>query len=197
MSGSPTCTTHVGLSSSSRQLSSRPSTSGITGRDRRSTRARITGRLALPPRLRRRRAGSSSPTAMVRRLRAKPHGDAIGGHDRRLRDSARRPDLPPRVPRAKHDRQPHHPGRTGGLLPQCRVSSGARWMLRRRGLRTPLRRLPPGTTTHVFAATPTHLGFEEYDVAAQIAHSHHYWVEDGRVETFSAPVSASGHPSWT
>ena len=59
-------------------------------------------------------------------------------------------------------------------------------MLRRRGLRTALRRLPPGTTTHVFAATPTHLGFEEYDVAAQIAHSHHYWVEDGRVETFSA-----------
>ena len=50
-----------------------------------------------------------------------------------------------------------------------------------------LRRLPPGTTTHVFAATPTHLGFEEYDVAAQIAYSHHYWVEHGRVETFSAP----------
>jgi hypothetical protein len=35
--------------------------------------------------------------------------------------------------------------------------------------------------------TPTHLGFEEYDVAAQIAISHHFWVADGKLETFSAP----------
>lgn len=35
--------------------------------------------------------------------------------------------------------------------------------------------------------TPTHLGFEEYDVAKQIAFSHHYWVVDGRLETFSSP----------
>jgi hypothetical protein len=35
--------------------------------------------------------------------------------------------------------------------------------------------------------TPTHLGFEEYDLAAQIAVSHHYWVLDGRVETYSTP----------
>src|SRR3712207_477702 len=38
-----------------------------------------------------------------------------------------------------------------------------------------LQRLPPGETRHVFTATPTHLGFEEYDVADQIAISHHYW----------------------
>ncbi len=50
-----------------------------------------------------------------------------------------------------------------------------------------LRRLPPGETLHPFAFTPTHLGFEEYDVAGQIAYSHHYWIEDGRLETFSAP----------
>lgn len=50
-----------------------------------------------------------------------------------------------------------------------------------------LRRLPPGETVHPFALTPTHLGFEEYDVANQIAYSHHYWIEDGRLETFSAP----------
>jgi SAM-dependent methyltransferase len=50
-----------------------------------------------------------------------------------------------------------------------------------------LRRLPPGETVHPFALTPTHLGFEEYDVASQIAYSHHYWIEDGRLETFSAP----------
>jgi hypothetical protein len=35
--------------------------------------------------------------------------------------------------------------------------------------------------------TPTHLGFEDYDVATQIAFSHHYWVVDGRLETRSTP----------
>jgi SAM-dependent methyltransferase len=50
-----------------------------------------------------------------------------------------------------------------------------------------LQRLPPGETIHTFAKTPTHLGFEEYDIAAQIAVSHHYWMIDGRIETFSSP----------
>jgi SAM-dependent methyltransferase len=50
-----------------------------------------------------------------------------------------------------------------------------------------LRRLPPGETVHAFTVTPTHLGFEEYDVATQIAVSHHYWVIDGRLETYSTP----------
>jgi hypothetical protein len=35
--------------------------------------------------------------------------------------------------------------------------------------------------------TPTHLGFDEYDVANQISFSHHYWVRDDRFETFSVP----------
>jgi hypothetical protein len=46
----------------------------------------------------------------------------------------------------------------------------------------PLQRLPPGETTRVFTATPTHLGFEQYDIAAQIAVSHHYWLADGQLE---------------
>jgi SAM-dependent methyltransferase len=50
-----------------------------------------------------------------------------------------------------------------------------------------LQRLPPGETIHAFTVTPTHLGFEEYDVATQIAFSHHYWVIDGQLETSSAP----------
>jgi hypothetical protein len=50
-----------------------------------------------------------------------------------------------------------------------------------------LRRLPPGETIRPFAATPAHLGFEEYEVATQIAVSHHYWMADGGVETLSAP----------
>jgi SAM-dependent methyltransferase len=50
-----------------------------------------------------------------------------------------------------------------------------------------LRRLPPGETVRAFTVTPAHLGFEEYDVATQIAFSHHYWVVAGQLETFSAP----------
>jgi methyltransferase family protein len=49
-----------------------------------------------------------------------------------------------------------------------------------------LQRIPPGETVRVFARTPTHLGFEEYDVAAQIAISHHHWLIDGELRTFSS-----------
>ena len=49
-----------------------------------------------------------------------------------------------------------------------------------------LRRLPPGETTHVFAATADHVGVEEYDVAAQLAVSRHYWTIDGQLRTFSS-----------
>jgi SAM-dependent methyltransferase len=51
-----------------------------------------------------------------------------------------------------------------------------------------LRQLPLGETVRAFTVTPTHLGFDEYvDPAAQISISHHYWVVDGQLETFSAP----------
>jgi SAM-dependent methyltransferase len=51
-----------------------------------------------------------------------------------------------------------------------------------------LRQLPPGERFRAFTVTPTHLGFDEYvDLAEQISVSHHYWVVDGRLETFSAP----------
>ena len=49
-----------------------------------------------------------------------------------------------------------------------------------------VRALPPGQTTRVFTATPAHLGYEEYDLAAQIAVSHHYWAIDGAIERFSS-----------
>ena len=52
-----------------------------------------------------------------------------------------------------------------------------------------LQRLPPGETVHAFTVTPTHLGFEEYDVATQIAFSHHYWVVDGKLEILLGAVS--------
>jgi SAM-dependent methyltransferase len=50
-----------------------------------------------------------------------------------------------------------------------------------------LRRLPPGVTTHVFADTPDHFAYERYDVANQIAVSHHRWTIDGDVRTFASP----------
>ena len=46
---------------------------------------------------------------------------------------------------------------------------------------------PPGSPMRVFTATPTHIGIEEYDVAAQIAVSRHFWVIDGQLKTFSSP----------
>jgi SAM-dependent methyltransferase len=51
-----------------------------------------------------------------------------------------------------------------------------------------LQRLPPGETVRAFALTPTHLGFDEYDVASQGLVSHHYFrVGDGRLERSSVP----------
>ena len=50
-----------------------------------------------------------------------------------------------------------------------------------------LRRLPPGETNVVFTATRTHVGFEEYNVAEQVAVSHHYFVVDGQLRTFASP----------
>ena len=50
-----------------------------------------------------------------------------------------------------------------------------------------LRRLPPGETFQAFDVSATHLGFDEYDVARQGLVSHHYWIDDGKVELFSPP----------
>jgi SAM-dependent methyltransferase len=50
-----------------------------------------------------------------------------------------------------------------------------------------LQRLPPGETFQPFDVSPTHLGFDEYDVARQGLVSHHYWIADGEVEVLSPP----------
>jgi SAM-dependent methyltransferase len=50
-----------------------------------------------------------------------------------------------------------------------------------------LQRLPPGETVRAFALTPTHLGFDEYDVVGQGLISHHYSVVDGNLEVVSMP----------
>jgi len=48
-------------------------------------------------------------------------------------------------------------------------------------------RLPPGERFQAFDVSPRHLGFDEIDVVTQASVSHHYWIEDGRVEVFSPP----------
>ena len=48
-----------------------------------------------------------------------------------------------------------------------------------------LRRLPPGETFQVFDVSSTHVGVDEYDVARQGLVSHHYWIEDDKVEVLS------------
>ena len=50
-----------------------------------------------------------------------------------------------------------------------------------------LQRLPPGETVRAFTVSPTRLGFDEYNIAAQGLVSHHYWLVDGRLESFSMP----------
>jgi len=50
-----------------------------------------------------------------------------------------------------------------------------------------LQRLPPGETKRVFVDTSDHVGIEEYDLAAQIAVSRHWWVIDGELQTYASP----------
>src|SRR5436305_9990923 len=50
-----------------------------------------------------------------------------------------------------------------------------------------LQRLPHGETIRPFTVTPTRLGFDEYDIAAQGLISHHYAVRDGEFGVRSIP----------
>jgi len=50
-----------------------------------------------------------------------------------------------------------------------------------------LQRLPPGETVRPFRVTPTRLGFDEYDIAAQGLISHHFRVVGDRLEARSIP----------
>jgi SAM-dependent methyltransferase len=50
-----------------------------------------------------------------------------------------------------------------------------------------LRRIPPGERSHVFTATPTHVGVGEYDFLNQIEVSRHWWTVQDELKTFTAP----------
>lgn len=49
-----------------------------------------------------------------------------------------------------------------------------------------LRRLPPGEHRLVFAATPTHIGVDEYDFLHQIDVSRHWYTVDDALRTFDS-----------
>ncbi len=50
-----------------------------------------------------------------------------------------------------------------------------------------IQRLAPGGTRYVFVATTDHVGVEDYDLAAQLAVSSHWWLIDGQLKTFASP----------
>jgi len=50
-----------------------------------------------------------------------------------------------------------------------------------------LRRLPPGETTCPVRVSEARLDFDEYRVATQSLTSHHFWLVNGRWESFSIP----------
>ena len=47
-----------------------------------------------------------------------------------------------------------------------------------------LRRLPPGDDHRVFVVEDDHVGFDEYDVVANVCRSHHWFSRDGRLQVF-------------
>jgi len=50
-----------------------------------------------------------------------------------------------------------------------------------------LRRFPPGLPALPFTVSPSHLGFDELDVATQQGVSHHYFIEGDHVTRFDSP----------
>jgi SAM-dependent methyltransferase len=51
-----------------------------------------------------------------------------------------------------------------------------------------LRRVPPGERVRAFNIGRTRFGFDEYtDFTNQVLYSHHYWTDNGKLRTFSAP----------
>ena len=73
------------------------------------------------------------------------------------------------------------------MLPQRRGAPSTRRCFVVENYVPQLQRIPPGETNVMFAATPNHVAYEEYDVAAQLAVSHHYWVVGGELRTMSSP----------
>jgi Methyltransferase domain len=147
-----------------------------------------TGRIALPLSQRIIRVdGIDLSPAMVARLRTKPGGDAV---DVIIGDFATtRANEPFRL--AYLLRNTIMNLTTQDAQVECfatvaaQLESGGCFVIE---VMVPeLQRLPPGETVRAFTVTPDHLGFDEYDVAAQGLVSRHYWPRNGHTEVLSVP----------
>jgi hypothetical protein len=63
------------------------------------------------------------------------------------------------------------------VLRERRRAPRARWLLVIEVQVPRLQRLPPGETFQLFDVSPTHVGFDEWDLVRQGLVSHHYWIE--------------------
>ena len=139
-----------------------------------------TGRVALPLAARGVPvSGIELSTAMAEQLRAKDGAQHIERDDGRHDNDPGRRQLPARVPRVQHDREPDHAGPAGGVLRERRRPPRARWLLRDRGRCS--RPAPPAARRGCprFSHAPGYVGYDRYiDLVAQQAMSHHF-VADG------------------
>ena len=145
--------------------------------------------------------GSSRSPQPARRARARYRplprdagpapGQAGRRRDRHDRRRLRHRDggglIRPRLPRAQHDHEPHDPGRTGGVLPQRRPAPRAGRALRDRGRRPRPAATPAGRDGATVHRDPDPPRLRRDRRRHPDRASHHYWVVDGRLETFSAP----------
>lgn len=148
-----------------------------------------TGRIALPLSQRGVRVhGIDLSTAMVARLRAKPGGHDIGvtlGDFATTRVSGQQFRLAYLVRNTIENLKTQDEQVECFRNVAAQLEPGGCFVIE---VEVPaLQRLPPGETIRAFTMTPAHLGFDEYDVAAQGLVSHHYWVIDGKLEIFSSP----------
>ena len=135
-----------------------------------------TGRIALPLAQRGVRVhGIDLSSAMVARLRAKP-GRRGRSASRSATSRRRRVDghVLARLSRLQHDHEPDDAGRAGRVLPERRRAPRARRLLRDRGGGAGSAAAAAGRDRPAVHVSPTQLGFDEYDVAAQGLISHHY-----------------------
>ncbi len=147
-----------------------------------------TGRIALPLRGRGVRVhGIDLSPAMIARLRAKPGADEIGltvGDFATTRVGATF-GLAYLVYNTIENLTTQHDQVECFRNVAAHLEPGGRFVIE---VEVPaLQRLPPGETIRAFTVSPTHLGFDELDVAAQLGISHHYWAVEGQLGVFSMP----------
>ena len=98
---------------------------------------------------------------MVARLQEKPGASAIGVTIGDFATTVGAGYFPLGLPRLQHHREPHEPGRAGGVLRQRRPTPGAGEYLRHRGRGAAAAPAASGETTLAFDVTPDRVGFDD------------------------------------